>query len=482
MSQRSPLIRMTSRLLPFSDAASADLPLGQLLRLALFQVSVGMAGVMLLGTLNRVMIVELSVPATLVAIMVALPVLIAPFRALLGFKSDTHRSAIGWKRIPYLWFGSLWQMGGLAIMPSCLLVLGGDVYIKIPFAGEVLAGLAFVMTGLGMHMTQTAGLALAADRATDETRPRVVALLYVMYLIGMGISAIIIGWLLRDFTGIRLIQVVQGTAVATLILNVIALWRQERVRPMTREEREAPQPSFSEAWADLTRGGTAGRLLLVVFLGTMAFNMQDVLLEPYGGEILGLSVSATTLLTATWAMGALLGFALAARMLRQGANVYRMAAVGLLAGVAAFSTVIFAAPLNSTVLFFTGASLIGFGGGYFAVSTLTAAMTMPAEGLAGRGLALGAWGAAQATAAGLSTLMGGALRDGVNSVAMNGTLGEALTTKSTGYSVVYHIEIGLMFVTLIALGKLITRSRTDRRLSHSHHTKPTGLGLADFPT
>ena len=150
-----------------------------------------MAAVMLLGTLNRVMIVELSVPAVIVAVMIALPVLVAPFRALLGFRSDTHRSAIGWKRVPYLWFGTLWQMGGLAVMPMALLVLGGDVVHEVPFAGEVLAALAFLMTGLGIHMTQTAGLALAADRASDETRPRVVALLYVMFLIGMGVSALV---------------------------------------------------------------------------------------------------------------------------------------------------------------------------------------------------------------------------------------------------------------------------------------------------
>ena len=171
------LKRLSLKAMPFADAASADLPLSQLLRLSLFQVSVGMAAVMLLGTLNRVMIVELSVPAMIVAVMIALPVLIAPFRTFLGFRSDTHKSAIGWKRVPYIWFGTLWQFGGLAIMPSTLLVLGGDVYIDLPFAGEILAALAFLMTGLGMHMTQTAGLALASDRATDETSTRVEALL-----------------------------------------------------------------------------------------------------------------------------------------------------------------------------------------------------------------------------------------------------------------------------------------------------------------
>ena len=251
--------KLSIRFLPFADAASEGLPLGQLLRLALFQVSVGMATVMLLGTLNRVMIVELSVPAFLVATMIALPVLIAPFRALLGFRSDTHRSSIGWKRVPYLWFGSLWQMGGLAVMPFALLVLSGDSVHQVPFAGEVLAALAFLMTGLGMHMTQTAGLALAADRATDETRPRVVALLYVMFLIGMAASAIVVGWLLRDFSALRLVQVVQGAALATLLLNLVALWKQERVKPMSAEERAAPRPKFTDAWADFAKGGDAGR-------------------------------------------------------------------------------------------------------------------------------------------------------------------------------------------------------------------------------
>jgi len=473
------LKRISIKYLPFADAASDDLPLSQLLRLSLFQVSVGMAAVMLLGTLNRVMIVELKVSAFLVAAMVALPVLIAPFRALLGFKSDTYKSAIGWKRIPYLWFGTLWQFGGLAIMPASLLVLGGDVTqvrYDIPYAGEALAGLAFLMTGIGMHMTQTAGLALAADRATDETRPRVVALLYVMFLVGMGVSAAVIGYLLRQFTPLELIQVIQGTAVLTVVLNVIALWKQERVRPMTKSQREEPSPSFSDAWADYSSGGTAGRLLVVVFLGTMAFNMQDVLLEPYGGEILGLSVSSTTLLTATWALGALVGFGLAARWLSEGINPYRMGARGILAGLVAFSAVIFANPWNSAELFFAGAALIGFGGGLFSVATLTAAMTMPSAGKAGKGLALGAWGAAQATAAGVSIAIGGGIRDVVNGMATNGQLGEALANPATGYSVVYHLEILLLFITLVALGPLV-------RTATTNSNRTTGkIGLADLPT
>jgi MFS transporter, BCD family, chlorophyll transporter len=473
---RKQLARLPSHWLPFADAASEGLPMAQLLRLSLFQISVGMATVLLLGTLNRVMIVELSVPAMIVAGMIAIPVLVAPFRAFLGHRSDTHRSAIGWKRVPYLWFGSLWMMGGLAIMPFALMLLSGDQTMGPTWAGEAFAALAFLMTGVGLHMTQTAGLALACDRATDETRPRVVALLYVMFLLGMAISAVVVGWLLRDFDPITLIRVVQGCGLAALILNLIALWRQERIRPMTRAERDEPRPLFRDAWADLMAGGAAGRLLAVVVIGTLGFNMQDVLLEPYGGQILHLSVGQTTWLTAVYALGALMGFIVAGRWLQRGLDPFRMAARGLLVGIAAFCAVIFAGPTGSIPLFFVGGAMIGLGSGLFAVSTLTAAMALPA-GKHGAGLALGAWGAAQATAAGLSIFLGGALRDGMAHLVERGALGAALSDPSVAYATVYHIEIALIFATLVVLGPLVrvipitTKTPDDRR-----------LGIVEFPT
>ncbi len=463
--------------MPFADAASEGLSLAQLLRLGLFQVSVGMATVLLLGTLNRVMIVELSVPASIVALMIALPVVSAPFRALLGHKSDTYKSWIGWKRVPYLWFGSLWQMGGLAIMPFALIVLSGDQIRGPAWAGEALAGLAFLMTGVGMHMTQTAGLALASDRATPETRPRVVALLYVMFLLGMAVSAVVLGLLLRDFDAIRLIRVVQGCAVVTIVLNLVALWKQEKVRPMTAAEMAETKPIFHEGWRDLMAGGSAGRLLLVVVLGTMGFQMQDVLLEPYGAEILGLSVSATTWLTACNALGALIGFGLAGRWMTKGQDMFRMSARGLLVGVVAFLMVVFAAPLQSALLFYVGAWCIGLGAGLFAVATLTAAMSLPEQGVAGRGLVLGAWGAAQATAAGLSIALGGGLRDSIGAFALHGGFGPVFQAPAFGYGVVYLIEIVVLFVTLIALAPLV-RIELFTQQSNASQSR---MGLADFP-
>ena len=192
---------LAPKFLPFADAASEDLPLSRLLRLSLFQVSVGMALVLLVGTLNRVMIVELKVPSSIVSIMVAIPLLFAPLRALIGFRSDNHRSELGWRRVPYMWMGSMIQFGGLAIMPFALLVLAGAGQSagQPAWVGQLGAAIAFLMVGAGVHITQTVGLALANDLAAEESRPKVVGLMYVMLLVGMIISALMFGVLLADF-------------------------------------------------------------------------------------------------------------------------------------------------------------------------------------------------------------------------------------------------------------------------------------------
>ncbi|MCC7278593.1 MAG: BCD family MFS transporter [Chromatiaceae bacterium] len=464
-------MRLGPRLLPFADAATVELPLPRLLRLALFQVSVGMAVVLLTGTLNRVTVVELGVPAWLVSLMVSLPLLFAPFRALVGYRSDTHRSALGWRRVPYIWLGTMLQFGGLAIMPFALLILSGDSQGPA-FLGPLGAGLAFLLVGAGLHITQTAGLALATDLAPPAARPRVVALLHVMLLLGMVGSSTLFGLLLDDFSQLRLIQLIQGAAVVTMALNLVALWKQESRDP-GRTRGLAKSPDFGVVWRDYVHAGRTGRMLVALGLGTAGFSMQDILLEPYGGQVLGLTVGATTALTALLAGGTLLAFALAARHLGRGGDPYRLSAIGALIGVFAFTLVIFAAPLASAQLFRAGAFLIGFGGGLFAVGTLTAAMDQAAEGY--HGLALGAWGAVQATAAGLAIALGGVLRDLVAGLAEQGLLGAALNSPATGYGVVYHFEIGLLFATLVAIGPLVgTRRRPETSMS-------TRFGLADFP-
>ena len=467
--------RVPLHFLPFADAASSGLPLGRLLRLSLFQVTVGTSIALMVGTLNRVMIVELGVAAWLVALMVALPLLVAPFRAVTGFRSDTHRSAFGWRRVPFIWTGTMLQFAGLAIMPFALLVLSGQGYIQTPaWLNQAIAGMAFLMVGIGLQTSQTAGLALATDLADEKTRPRVVALMYVMLLVGMVGSSFVFSQLLEEFTPKKMIQLVQGHAVLTLVLNAVALWKQEARNPVRAAALKLePKPVFIDAWRQFIRSGRARRFLWTVALGTAAFNMQDIILEPYGGEILKLSVSATTMLTALLAAGSLIAFTLASRSLSQGTDPCRVAAYGAVCGMPGFSAVIFAAPLDANSLFFVGVFCIGFGGGLFSVGTLAAAMGMERKEFVG--LALGAWGAVQATAAGLSIAFGGAMRDFVSELASQGALGTTLAQPVTGYSSVYYIEICLLFMTLIAIGPIV------RRTSTAASTAPERFGLADLP-
>jgi MFS transporter, BCD family, chlorophyll transporter len=445
------LVMLGPEWMPFADIGTAELPLSRILRLSLFQLTVGMALALLIGTLNRVMIVELGLSASVVGLMIALPLLAAPFRALIGFRSDTHVSFLGWRRVPYIWMGTMLQWGGLAIMPLALILMSGDT-TGPEFVGPLAAGLAFLLVGAGVHTVQTVGLALATDLAPPAVRPKVVALLCGMLLVGMIISSLVFGLMLQNYNNVKLIQVVQGAAVVTMMLNTIALWKQEpRNEALTAPERQ--RPDFSTMWAAFTADPKAKRRLIALGLGTAAFSMQDVLLEPYAGQILGLSVAATTALTALFAVGGMAGLALAAHYLGRDADPYRVAGAGGVAGLVAFLSVTMSAPLNAPLLFGLGAGMIGFGGGLFAHATLTAAMQHASTD--DTGFALGVWGTVQASAAGLAIASGGALRDVVGWLAEGSRLGTTLAGPATGYGLVYSVEILLLFATLVAVGPLV---------------------------
>jgi len=241
----------------------------------------------------------------------------------------------------------MFQFSGLACLPFALLPLSGDTTGPY-WMGVAGAMFACAMTGIGMHATQTAGLALATDMGPEADRPRVVALPFVMLPIGMGVASAIFGLLLDEFGKVKPIQAVQGSAVATIApnliaLNLIALWRQKSLIPRTREEREAPCPAFRTAWASYASRGRITRLPVATGFGAAA-------------------------------------------------NPYRLASVAVPIGIAAFSAVIFSQPLGSAALFRAGALSIGLGSGLFGVCMLNAAMSF-ARG-ADSGIALGAWGAA----------------------------------------------------------------------------------------
>jgi len=464
--------RFGARVLPFADVATTELPLPRLLRLGLLQFTVALATTLLAGTLNRVMIVEMKMPALLVGVMLAIPLLTAPLRAFIGYKSDTHVSVLGWRRVPYIWFGTMLQFGGLAIMPVALHIMSGDTQGS-PNVGVFFSFFAFLCTGLGSHMVQTAGLALATDITPVRDQPRVVALLYVMLLIGMVVASVGYGAMLRHYNKVILIQVIQGAAELTLLLNIFAVWQQEARGSAPTKAPAVAAPPFLVAWRQFAgEAPQLVRLLVAVGLGSFAFTLQDVLLEPYGGQVLHLGVAATTLLTAIMACGAIASFAIASRRAQAGADPIRLCGVGAVIGMFGFALIILSAPIEAPALLMAGALLIGFGNGLFSIGTLLRVMALPHRGE--HGLALGAWGAVQATAAGLAMLVAGGIRDGFAAVtAQGGPSAAASALPGAGYLAVYFVALAGLLVLLVVLGPLAARSRAEVR--------PVPFGIAEFP-
>ena len=159
------------------------------------------------------------------------------------------------RRIPYIWVGSLLQFGGLSIMPFALILLSGDTHWPYWFAFFA-SGISFLLVGSGIQIVQTTGLALATDISPESVRPRVVALMYTMLLVGMVISSLFLSFLLEPFSQIRLIQVIQGVAVFCFFLNLVALWKQEARNPLSTKAQKNI-PSFFQIWRKFSSSKTS---------------------------------------------------------------------------------------------------------------------------------------------------------------------------------------------------------------------------------
>jgi BCD family chlorophyll transporter-like MFS transporter len=253
------------------------------------------------------------------------------------------------------------------------------------------------------------------------------------------------------------------------------MWKQEaRDRVRAQQMLRAEPPSFRDALAQLVRTPGKSWMLVVIALGTFGFGAADVLLEPYGGQALGLSVAQTTKLTALLAGGTLVGFAVASKALASGGSPERFGLLGALVGVPGFMAIILSSLVHAPVLFLAGTVLTGLGAGLFGHATLTATMrSAPRHQI---GLALGTWGAVQATSAGLGVAIAGIVRDLVVNASPQGG-----TASHAPYNTVFMIEIVFLILACLALFPLLRRGGTMEHFDTATPQAPVTEDLRSNP-
>jgi BCD family chlorophyll transporter-like MFS transporter len=412
--------------------------------MAAFPLGIGLTSVLTNGTLNRVMIVEQGLPASFVGLCFALPLLIAPLRVWLGYRSDT-RPLWGMRRTPYIFAGTLLLIAGM--LAATLLVL------TLPPANMLFTGLlgvavllAFLVYGLGRHLASNTFEALLADTFHGPQRPRAVTLFKVAMFVGIIGTAITLGALLDPFSPTRLAIIVGGALLLTLLLTLLAIVGQER--PSERLQAavsEARTVSFRATITTLLWPDPHLRrfflLVMLVIVGTLA---QDILLEPYGGLVLGMTPGATTRLTALWGIGTVIAMLGAGLGLIQRVGYLPVLRGGLCLTIAAFGGLIAVGALQQAGALYGLVVVLGLGTGLSAAGLLTAVVEQTTAARAGT--LMGVWGVAHESGEALGGLLGGGVVDVVRLLSAG--------NNWLAYSSVFALEAGLLLVALVMVGRV----------------------------
>jgi len=409
------------------------------IRLGLLHVAVAITFVLINGVLNRVMINDMGILATVVAALVVLPYLLSPLQVWIGQYSDTH-PFWGYRRTPYIALGMLLCVGGALMTPHAALTMQ-DAQGHLTLAGVGLGVLAFGCWGLGYNLAVVAYLALASDLAGETQRSRTIAVMWFMMIMGLIITGIAVSRALEQYSDARLVQVFDLAGLAALVLAAVSLAGLEPRHTAVGPAR--PRESQLAALRLVAANPQARLFFIYLTLLLAAILGQDVLLEPYGAQAFGMSQGATARLTPIWGGMTLLalllyGFGLSRRMSKkQGALLGGViVAVGLL-------LIALSGPLGQLSLFLPGVAILGFGTGIATATNLSLMLDMTVPGQAG--LFIGAWGLADAISRGIGTLLGGVMLDAVRGLTGNAT---------GGYVSVFVTETVMLCVALLLLRSL----------------------------
>ncbi|NTV63420.1 MAG: BCD family MFS transporter, partial [Oscillochloris sp.] len=410
------------------------------IRLAGFPLGLGLTSALVGGTLNRVMIVELSLPASLIGLLFSLPLLISPLRVWLGYHSDSH-TIWGLRREPYIILGMLFAT--LAVIAITLAVFN----LQMLSLWMILAvGLGFLAYGMGKNLASNTFEALLADTFVGDQRPRAVTLFKVAMFVGIIGGAIALGRMLDPFSPVALTTIVVGLMTTVAVITAIGTFGQEpRSHALQQACAESRATPFVETIKTVILPDPQVRIFFIVvmltILGTLA---QDLLLEPYGALALEMTVGQTARLTAIWGSGTIVAMAISGIWLVKRFGYRAIMRVGLLVGALVFLGLILAGVLKNPALFMGLVFVLGISTGLSSAGLLTAVIefTTPARA----GLLMGVWGLAHELGQAAGNLMGGGVVDIMRALTNNSAL--------LSYGAVFLLEAGLLGAALLLLQKM----------------------------
>lgn len=429
-------------------------------RLGLIQACLGGIVVLATSTLNRIMVVELALPAVLPGLLVAMHYAVQILRPRMGFGSDRSGRC------------TPWILGGMAVL-ACGGMLGAVAVVTMSGslgAGIALSVLAFLMIGIGVSASGTSVLVLLAKRVAPRRRAGAATLVWLMMIAGFAVTAGIAGHLLDPYSEARLLTVAAGVATIALVVTMLMLFRLERAAgAQTVQDRAPASEDFRATLTKVWREPAARHFTVFVFISMLAFSAQDLILEPFAGTVFGFSPGETTKLSGLQHSGILCGMLLVAlagsgRIFGRRLGSLRFWTVSgciasgfALAGLVAAGVAGPSWPLRANVF------LLGAANGAFSIAAIASMMRLAGEGEGRReGTRMGLWGAAQALAFGSGGLLGTALSDLARLVIQDTAL---------AYAVVFGLE-ALLF---ILAARLASQIREPAAAGETQQTPPQPL-------
>jgi BCD family chlorophyll transporter-like MFS transporter len=411
------------------------------IRMALLPLSLTLISILAGSVINRVMVVELGLPVTLAGMFIAIPLLIAPVRVWLGYRSDAYPLR-GLRREPYIILGAF--LAGVGAALAVYLVLNTNELIS---AGAVGIVVALIVYGIGKNLANNTFQALIADKfEAGPKRSRAATIYEVVRMVGMIMAAGMLGVILQPYSPERLSITVVAMGVLATILAIIAIVRQE---PRTAEMKEAGKAArsvkFGKVFKELVWNDPQARLFFtVVMLTLMGTQMQDVLLEPYGALVFGMSVGQTTQLTAFWGIGTLIAMLLSGLYLLKRFGNVPIFRVGLVIVIALFPAIIIAGLSGNANLLRLFTLGLGLGTGLSAASLLAQMVNFTTIRRAA--LLMGVWGVAHQFGRALASLAGGVLVDSM----LFATGDNALVS----YGAAFALEAVVLVVAFVLIGRV----------------------------